>query len=184
MRNFKYEKVEAKAGIYFPAAKVFATGTYFSDVNGRDAQEHKNLLVDEGLIAMLTDFLANGTSYASFYLALYSGNYTPTAALTGASFAATAGEVVSGSEGYSNTTRPLWTPSGATNDAIDNVANKAAFNIVTASSLTLQGAALMSSSTKGAVSGICVSATKFTAARVVYNTDVFNLAYRVQLSST
>ena len=37
---------------------------------------------------------------------------------------------------------------------------------------------------KGAVTGKLVSATKFAAARTLYNTDVFNLAYRVQLTSS
>jgi hypothetical protein len=78
----------------------------------------------------------------------------------------------------------MWTPSAPSTNMIDNLANKAAFTIATASSLTVNGAALLSESAKGAVTGKLVSATKFAAARTLYNTDVFNLAYRVQLTST
>lgn len=75
-------------------------------------------------------------------------------------------------------------PVAASQAMIDNLANKAAFTIATASSLTVNGAALLSESAKGAVTGKLVSATKFAAARTLYNTDVFNLAYRVQLTSS
>jgi hypothetical protein len=50
--------------------------------------------------------------------------------------------------------------------------------------LTVNGAALVSDAAKGAVTGKLLSATKFTAARVLYNSDVFNLAYRMQLTSS
>lgn len=182
LANKQYDRTDA--GLVFPKAGVTAAGVYTHDVNGLDVQEDHNLVVDEGLMAMLSDFLANGTSYPNYFLSVYGGNYTPTNSLTAASYPATAGEITSSTEGYSNTTRPAWTPSAPAANAIDNVANKAAFNIVTASSVTFQGAALHSSSTKGAVDGILVSAAKFSAARVVYNSDVFNLAYRVQLTSS
>jgi hypothetical protein len=78
----------------------------------------------------------------------------------------------------------VWTPSAPDNNSIDNLANKASYTIATASSLTVQGAALVSEAAKGAVTGKLASATKFSAARTLYNTDVFNLAYRVQLTSS
>lgn len=48
----------------------------------------------------------------------------------------------------------------------------------------MNGAALLSEATKGAVTGKLISATKFSSPRTLYDTDVFNLAYRVQLTST
>ena len=170
---------------------------------------------------------SSGGKLPTWNLALYAANYTPLANLTAASFPATASEITSNTEGYTEATRPIWTPSAPSANTIDNLANKAAFTIATASSLvvngaallsesakgavtgklvsatkfdnlankaaftiatasslTVNGAALLSESAKGAVTGKLVSATKFAAARTLYNTDVFNLAYRVQLTSS
>ncbi len=171
-------------GIAFPKAMAIAQGGYLHDVNGLDEQFDPNLLPDEGLVYLLSVGLNNGAKLAAWYLSIYSGNYTPLAALTAASYPATAAEITSSSEGYTEATRPVWTPTAPTTPLIDNLANKAAFTIATASSLTVNGAALLSEATKGAVTGKLISATKFATARTLYNTDVFNLAYRVTLTST
>jgi hypothetical protein len=170
--------------IYFAKAKAYAHGVYIHDVNGQDVREDENLLPDEGLIYLLSVGLANGTKLPAWYLSLYAANYTPLANLTAASYPATASEITSNTEGYTEATRPVWTPTAPTTPLIDNLANKAAFTIATASSLAVNGAALLSEAAKGAVTGKLSSATKFSATRTLYNTDVFNLAYRVQLSST
>lgn len=183
LRNNQYE-VTDDGDVMFPKAAAVAAGGYIHDVNGLDEQFDKNLLPDEGLIYLLSVGLNNGSKLATWYLALYSANYTPQAGLTAASFPATASEIVSNSEGYTEGTRPVWTPTAPTTPLIDNLANKAAFTIATASSLTVNGAALLSEATKGAVTGKLISATKFSAARTLYDTDVFNLAYRVQLTSS
>ena len=180
----KYERTGDERGLYFPKAKAFVSGTYFHDVNGLDERIDHNLLPDEGLMYLLTVGLYNGAKLSTWYLAPYAANYTPLPGLTAASFPATASEITSGTEGYTETTRPIWTPSAPANNMIDNLANKTAFTIATASSLTVNGAALLSDSAKGAVTGKIASATKFTQARTLYNTDVFNVAYRVQLTSS
>lgn len=178
----KYEQA-GEQGIYLPGAKAFISGTYFHDVNGMDEQSDPNLVVDEGLIYLLTVGLYNGTKLGTWYVSLYAANYTPLPGLTAASYPATASEITSGTEGYTESTRVVWTPSAPAANQIDNLASKAAFTIATASSLTVNGAALLSESAKGAVTGKLVSATKFAAARTLYNTDVFNIAYRVAVTS-
>ncbi len=183
LRNKQYE-VGEDGGLLFPKASVIAQGGYLHDVNGLDERFDPNLLPDEGLVYLLSVGLANGTKLATWYLSIYSGNYTPLPGLTAAGYPATASEITSNTEGYIEPTRPVWTPTPPTTPLVDNLANKAAFTIATASSLTVNGAALLSEATKGAVTGKLVSATKFSAARTLYNTDVFNLAYRVQLTST
>ena len=180
----KYERTGDSRGLFFPGAKAYISGTYIHDVNGKDERADPNLLPDEGLMYLLTVGLYNGTKLPTWHLSLYSANYTPLASLTAASYPATASEITSNSEGYTESTRAIWTPSAPTNNMIDNLANKAAFTIATASSLTVSGAALLSEATKGAVTGTLVSATKFAAPRTLYDTDVFNLAYRVQLTSS
>ena len=182
IRNFQYEVAEDGA-VMFPRAAVTARGGYFHDVNGADARYDPNLLPDEGLIYLLNAGLRGGTRPASWYLSLFSANYTPAANLTAASYPATASEIVSASEGYTEATRPEWTPTDPTSPVLDNLASKAAFTIATTSNLVVHGAALLSEATKGAVTGTLISATKFSSPRTLYDTDVFNLAYRVQLTS-
>lgn len=182
LANHKYEQTDE--GVFFPAAKVLARGLYIHDVNGQDVREDPNLLTDEGLTHMLAVVLGGSAKISQWYLALYSGAISPAAGWTAANFAATANEIVSGTEGYSETTRRLFQPGAATANTIDNTANKGSFTIVTASSLTVQGAALLSDNTKGSTSGTLVSATRFTTPRVLQNTDVYNVGYRVSMTST
>lgn len=183
LKNHQFE-IADDGGLYFTRAAAVARGGYFHDVNGQDERFDKNLLPDEGLVYLLSVGLNNGTKLATWHLSLYAANYTPLAGLTAASYPATASEITSATEGYTETTRPVWLPTAPTTPLIDNLANKAAFTIATASSVTVNGAALLSDATKGAVTGKLISATKFDAARTLYDTDVFNLAYRVQLTST
>lgn len=183
LRNKQYEVTDTGT-VLFAKAAAEGQGGYVHDINGQDERFDKNLLPDEGLIYLLSVGLNNGSKLATWYLALYAANYTPLANLTAASFPATASEITSNTEGYTEATRQVWTPTGPTTPLIDNLANKAAFTIATASSLTINGAALLSDSAKGAVTGKIISATKFNASRTAYNTDVFNLAYRVQLTSS
>lgn len=183
IRNRKFEVTE-NGQVLFAAANALASGTYFGDTNGTDEFESRNILPDEGLIHMLDVVLNNGTKLPTWYLSLYGANYTPVAGLTAASYPATASEITSLTEGYTETTRRTWVPTAPTTPLIDNVLNKAQFTIATASSLVLYGCALTSESARGAVTGKLISATKFPAARTVYDTDVFNLGYRVQLTST
>lgn len=181
----KHEVTGDARGIYIPTAKAFLSGAYIHDVNGEDERVDPNLLTDQGLLYLLSTGLYNGPKLAVWYLALYASNYTPLPGLTAASFPATAGEITSNSEGYIESTRPIWTPSApAVGNLIDNLANKAAYTIATASSLTVNGAVLVSEAAKGAITGTLVSATKFAASRLLYDTDVFNLAYRVQVTSS
>ena len=86
----QFERTGDERGIYFPKAKAYISGAYFHDVNGADEQVDPNLLPDEGLIYLLTCGLYNGTKLATWYLSLYAANYTPLAALTAASYPATA----------------------------------------------------------------------------------------------
>ena len=175
--NHQYEVSDT--GIEFPKAKVAIFGEYEDNYGSTP-----NLVPAEGLNHILMVALSNTAKLNNFYLALYSGNYTPTAALTAAGFAATATEIVSGTEGYSNATRPGWTPTITAAGVMDNYAAKATFNIVTATSLTIRGAALLSDAVKGSTSGVLISAAKFASDRVEYNGNEYNLGYRVNAQAT
>lgn len=180
--NHKYEKTGA--GLLFPRAHLLFAGAYTHTVNDQDPRTDANLIVDEGLIHMIGVELAAVAQITTWYLALYAANYTPLAALTAASFTSTASEITSGSEGYSQSTRVAWTPGTVAADAVDNSASPATFTIVTASTLAVNGAALVSASAKGSTAGKLVSASKFATTRSLSNADSFKLAYAVSFTST
>lgn len=170
-------------GIYFPRQGVAAAGEYIDRVNNGEWNVTKNLIVTEGLIHILNVALGSTAKPAGYYLALFSAAATPTADWTAASFSATASEIVSMTEGYTLATRPQWRPANATTTAsIDNMANVASVTIKTASQLTVQGAAMLTSSAKGGTTGALISATKYPAARVFQDGDIFEIGYRLSLT--
>ena len=75
--NHQYEVSDT--GIEFPKASVMLFGEY-EDNYGRTP----NLITTEGLNHILSVALRDGSKLNNFYLTIFSGNYTPTAALTAA----------------------------------------------------------------------------------------------------
>lgn len=182
LRNHQYEVSEA--GIHFPKQRVFAHGVYEHSVNGLDIRRDDNLVVTEGLTHMLGVVLGDLTALPDWYFGLFSGNVTPVSTWTAANFTANATEITSNTEGYSETTRQTFVESPAAAASINNTASKAAFTIATATSITVWGAGLLSASAKGATTGTLMSAAKFSAARTLFNTDIFNLGYTLTLTSS
>lgn len=163
----------------------FVVRGYFSEwLNGEFLGETPNLVVDQGIIDILNTYFGSTSKKAGFYVALFAGAVTPAANWTAASFPATASEITSGSEGYSQSTRPAFTPANATSATqIDNYAAKAAFTIVTASTLSVNGAAIVTESTKGSGSGVLVSASRYANTRSLQDGDAYEVGYRFVGSS-
>lgn len=178
----RYEKTGN--GLFFPAQKVLAHGVYVHDVNGQDERIDRNLLPDQGLTKMLGVMFGAETQITAWYLAPFSGNVTVLDTWNAANFAANATEITSGTEGYTESTRRAWTPAAAATKNINSNAAKSAFTIATATSLTIRGMGLLSTNTKGGTTGVLASAAKFATARVLQDTDAFNVGYGVTLSST
>ena len=171
-------------GIYFPRSGVNFAGEYFGRVNGGEwAKESDNLVVTEGLVHILNVALGSTAKPAGYYLALFSGSASPAANWTAASFAATANEITSQSEGYTGATRPAWAPVNASTTAqIDNFTAAASLTMATASSLNVTGAALLTSSQRGGTTGALISASAFPVPRVFQNGDLYELGYRLNAS--
>jgi hypothetical protein len=121
---------------------------------------------------------------STWYLAVFSAAVTPIASWTAANFSSNAAEITSSSEGYSNATRPAWTPGSVSAGVIGNLSSKAVFTIYCTTSINISGAALLSSNTKGGTSGTLVSASRFGTARTVNSGDAFELGYEVELIDT
>lgn len=180
--NQDYEPSDG--GILFPRQGVLAKGEYFGRVNGGAWQkEGDNLIVTEGLAYLLSVSLGATAKPAGYYLALFSGGTPPAAGWTAASFAATAAEIVSMSEGYTAATRPVWTPPSSTaTNSIDNMNAVASVTIATASQLTVTGAALLTNNSRGGTTGALISASKYAAARVFQDGDTYDIGYRISLT--
>ena len=182
LRNHQYEVSDA--GIHFPKQKAVASGVYVHDVNGTDQREDSNIVVTEGLTHILDVVLHGTTAVGTWYFGLFSANVSPVNTWTAANFTANSTELVSNTEGYSETVRQTFVEAAAAAGSINNTASKAAFTIATATSVTVWGAGLLSSNAKGGTTGTLMSAAKFSAARTLYATDVFNLGYTLSLTSS
>lgn len=161
---------------------VQVKGEYFERINGGEWVKSENLVTNEGLAHILNTAFGSSPKPQSYHIALYSAAATPQEQWTAQNFASTAGEIVSMSEGYEGATRPKWTPENTATNSIDSLKTAAKFVIKTDSTLTVQGAALLTSATKGGTDGVLVSAIKFNAPRVFQNGDTYELGYRISLT--
>ncbi|MDY0046068.1 MAG: hypothetical protein RBS10_01490 [Thauera propionica] len=169
-------------GVYFPRQGVLAAGEYFDRINGGEWERTKNLIPTEGLAHILNVALGSAAKPAGYYLALFSGAAAPAANWTAANFAAVASEIVSLTEGYTNATRPAWTPANTSTGSIDNMASVASLTIATSSQLNVTGAAMLTNNARGGTTGALISATKYAASRVFQNGDTYEVGYRLNLT--
>ena len=161
---------------------ITAKGEYFDRINGGEWTRTENLIPTEGLAHILNVALGTTPKPASYHLALFSAAAQPAANWTAASFASAASEIVSMTEGYSSATRPTWTPANTATNSIDNMAAVAKVTMKTASSLTVQGAAMLTNSSKGSTAGALISASKYAAPRVFQDGDTYEIGYRISLT--
>lgn len=175
---------ETEAGIFFPKHGIILQGEYIDRVNGGDTTFTKNLIPKEALMHVLNVAIGSKAKPAGSYLALFSGAAAPADNWTAANFTATANEITSLTEGYSNATRPEFIPSDTSDQKyIDNFSNVARVTIVTTSQLNVTGVALLTNNQRGGVTGVLLSATKYPATRVFQNGDVFDIGYRITATS-
>lgn len=173
---------ENQDGSITTSGGITAKGEYFDRTNGGEWVRTENLIPTEGLAHILNVALGTTPKPASYHLALFSAAAQPAANWTAASFASTASEIVSMTEGYSSATRPTWTPTNTSTGSIDNMAAVAKVTMKTNSSLTVQGAAMLTSSAKGGTTGALISASKYASPRVFQDGDTYEIGYRISLT--
>jgi len=171
-------------GLLIKGAEIVASGLYIHGVNGTDWQEDPNLVTEEGLYYLLNAAFNQATRPTEFYIALFGGAVTPQPSWNAANFAATASEITSSTDGYTESARPKWTKATAANLRVDNFANKSRFTFTTsgATPVKVEGAALLTASAKGATDGLLISAARFAAARELHATDTFDIGYGIALA--
>lgn len=136
-----------------------------------------NLVPTEGLNHMAGVVFKGVTQVPTWYLGLFSGDYTPVASNTAANFPGAATEF----SGYAPSTRVEFNEGAVTAGVIDNTANKAEFSVTTAA--TIYGAFMASAQAKGATSGVLISAARFPVPKVVAEDDVLRVTASVEFRS-
>lgn len=161
--------------------KINVVGEYHGQIirNGVVIDEfvEKNLVVDEGLNALLNIMFAGATQVPTWYLGVFEANYTPVAGVTGATIASAATECTA----YAATNRPTYTEASSTAKSMTNSASRASF--VFNASKNVYGAFLISDNTKGGTAGTLFSAARFSSAKVVAADDELLLTYTFTASS-
>lgn len=158
---------------------------YFLRKKGEQEWEKlgENIVPNEGLATILDVALGAATKPAGIYMALFSGTTAPNASWKADNFPTVASEFVSQTEGYAGATRPQWSPSPAANNVIDNFDTPVEFTMKATTSITVRGAALLTSSERGGTTGKLMSAAKFTQSREFYEGENYQVGYRLSITS-
>lgn len=169
--------------VVFDDKRIRSGFFYRPEPGSNDVAFAPNLIVDQGLMKALGVMFGADAKIPEFFLALGNGASSPTAGLTAANVASTMGEITSLSEGYSNTTRPKWTPGAPAANVINNYANEAVFNITATTSITASCAFMVSSNVRGGTAGTLWSAAMFPEGdRTLFDGEPFGLGYQTTLT--
>lgn len=142
-----------------------------------DEWEDDNLVVNEGLNALLGIMFNGATQITSWFIAPFEGNYTPVATVTAATITAASTECTT----YAAGTRVAFDEAAPASQSITNSASRASF--VFNATKTIYGAFLVSNSTKSATTGTLFSAARFGTAKSVVSSDELLLTYTFTASS-
>lgn len=142
-----------------------------------DEFECPNLVVNEGLDALLNIMFHGSTQITAWFIGLFEGNYTPVAGVTAATIVAAATECTA----YTQSTRPAYDEAAAASQAITNSASRATYTFN--ATKTIYGAFLTSLSTKSGTTGTLFSAAKFGTAKNVESGDELLLTYNFTAAS-
>lgn len=135
--------------------------------DGLGWQRYKNTVVTEGKNHLLDVVLHSSTANATWYVAPYSGNVSPSSTLTAATFNSTVTEL---GASYSESTRVAYDEVAASSGSTNNNASPATITAAT-DNVTIYGAGLLSTSTKQTTAGVLFAASKYSTARVLAATS-------------
>jgi len=136
-----------------------------------DQWEDRNLVVNEGLDALLNIMFHGSTQITTWYIGLFEGNYTPVSGVTAATIVAAATECTA----YSESTRPSYDEAASSGQSITNAASRATFTFN--ATKTIYGAFLTSLATKSGTTGTLFSAARFGSSKNVESGDQLLLTY-------
>lgn len=161
--------------IFVPGARIVIGGVFSHELirAGRSlgVMHDHNLVVNQGLMHVLSTTFNGGAIINPWYIALFEGNYTPVATDTAANIVANSTESVA----YNEATRPEYVEAAPSGQSITNSANKATFTMN--ATKTIYGASMLSASAKSAVTGTLLASSRFSAARNVVAADQLLVTY-------
>jgi hypothetical protein len=142
-----------------------------------DEFECKNIVVNQGLNYLLGASLGAQSVVSSWFIGLFSNNYTILASDTAATIAANSGEVTQ----YTAGTRQAWSSAPPSAQSITNAATQASFTFN--ATLTVYGAFLISSSAINGTSGTLFAGAQFGSPKSVVSSDILQLTYTFTAAS-
>lgn len=175
------QHTRTEGGLLMPATNLMLGGEYHCTHKRKgeviDEWTCPNIVVNEGLDALLDIMFAGATQIATWYIGVFEANYTPVATVTAATITSASTE----STAYDEATRPTYVEAAASGQSITNSASRATFTFN--ATKTIYGAFLVSDSAKSGTSGTLFSAAKFSTSKSVVNTDELLLTYTFSASS-
>lgn len=142
-----------------------------------DSEIVDNLMPLQGLNHMLGVVLKGSSQFASWYIGLYKGAYTPNANDTAANISANAVE----SSGYGSNRLP-FVGSTVSGGVCDNHDNKAEFTMTSAE--TIYGGFLVSAQSVGSTAGVLLSVVRFSSPKVLDVGSILRVTAGISLVST
>lgn len=169
---------QTEEGLYVPSVGAMIGGRFVYHKRGEEPEYSDNLLVTEGRDYMQNVAFAGGAQIGTWYIAIFSGAVTPLASWDASNFAASATEITTQ---YDEASRPEWTPTAVDDGVISSYTAKSSFTAN--DSITVRGAALISSSAKGATTGTLAAASRFGADKSLVDGEIIDVGYQITLTA-
>lgn len=142
-----------------------------------DSETVHNLMPEEGRNHAVSVITKGATQVPTWYIGLFEGNYVPVDADKASTFPTSATE----STAYLPATRVEFVEGAVAAGVVENTASRAEFTFMAAK--TIYGAFLVSAQAKGAITGVLMSAARFTAPKVLQIDDVLRVTASFSLTS-
>ena len=142
-----------------------------------DSETVHNLMPEEGRNHAVSVITKGATQVPAWYIGLFEGNYVPVDSDKASTFPTSATECTA----YLPATRVEFNEGVVAAGTVDNTAARAEFTLTGAK--TVYGAFLVSAQAKGAVTGVLMSAARFTAPKVLQIDDVLRVTASFSLTS-
>lgn len=179
LQNHEYE-LTSDGGVLVNKMGLLFAGHWETQATGEAGWSiDPNIVVNEGILHLLTTTLAQGPQKAAFYIVPFGGNVTPAASWTAANFTANATEFTN----YTESTRVLWAKDAAAANAIGNNTTASLFTMNTGGG-TVRGAGLISDSTKSATTGVLIAAARFSTDKVLAVSEELRVKYIITGTSS
>lgn len=172
----KFDRTEE--GLYFPNEGVLVKGYFTFNKRGEPEEVSENLVVDEGLDYIIGVAVGATSVISNWYIATFSGDVTVLSTWNAANFTANATEWTN----YDEPSRPTWSRGSVASGGVDSFSTKASFTS-SGDTQTVRGAALISASGKGAISGTLIASSRFPSDKGLDTGEILDIGYGLQLTA-